>query len=72
MGHEVGFLPSDKHESFLQVDSITLSVGSQACAKYPKQNKLQVVNYYHRVLHLGCCSSPRSASDIFAISKGTR
>ena len=22
-----------------------------------------VVNYYHKELHLGCCSSPRSASD---------
>ena len=21
------------------------------------------VNYYHKELHLGCCSSPRSASD---------
>ena len=24
---------------------------------------LLVVNYYHKVLHLGCCSSPRSASE---------
>ena len=23
---------------------------------------LEAVNYYHKVLHLGCCSSPRSAS----------
>ena len=23
---------------------------------------LQTVNYYHKALHLGCCSSPRSAS----------
>ena len=23
-----------------------------------------IVNYYHKVLHLGCCSSPRSASDM--------
>ena len=23
-----------------------------------------IVNYYHKALHLGCCSSPRSASDI--------
>ena len=30
-------LPADKHESFLQVDSITLGVRSQACPKYPKQ-----------------------------------
>ena len=24
---------------------------------------LEAVNYYHKALHLGCCSSPRSASD---------
>ena len=44
MGHEVGFLPSDKHESFLQVDSITLSVGSQACAKYPIITKCLILD----------------------------
>ena len=26
-------------------------------------NGLEAVNYYHKVLHLGCCSSPRSVSD---------
>ena len=31
------FSPTDKHESFLQDDSITLGVFSQACPKYPKQ-----------------------------------
>ena len=25
---------------------------------------LPAVNYYHKVLHLGCSSSPRSASEI--------
>ena len=24
--------------------------------------RLEAINYYHKVLHLGCCSSPRSAS----------
>ena len=24
---------------------------------------LEAVNYYHKALHLGCCSSPRSASE---------
>ena len=24
--------------------------------------RLEAVNYYHKVLHLGCCSNPRSAS----------
>ena len=27
--------------------------------------RLPAANYYHKVLHLGCCSSPRSASDVF-------
>ena len=37
------FLSADKHKSFLQVDSITLIVGSQACPKYPKQ---QIYNIF--------------------------
>ena len=37
MGHEVDFLPENKHRSFLQVDSITLDLCSQTCPKYPKQ-----------------------------------
>ena len=36
-GGEVDFLPANKHESFLQVDSITLGLLSQAFPKYPKQ-----------------------------------
>ena len=35
MGDNVDFLPGDKHESFLQVVSITLGVWSQ-CPKYPE------------------------------------
>ena len=30
--------------------------------------KPEAVNYYHTALHLGCCSSPRSASDYPCIS----
>ena len=33
MENEVDFLPADKCESFLQVDSITLDVHSHACPK---------------------------------------
>ena len=33
---EVDFLPADKHESFLQVDSVFLGVHSQGCSKCPK------------------------------------
>ena len=37
MRDEVDFLSADKHKCFLQGDSITLGVSSQACLKYPKQ-----------------------------------
>ena len=36
VGYEVDFLPADKHESLLQVDSITLGVHIQTYPKYPK------------------------------------
>ena len=36
-GGEVDFLPENKHEHFLQVDSISLDLRSQACPKYSKQ-----------------------------------
>ena len=36
-GMKLIFLPANKHKGFLQVDSITLSLFSQACPKYPKQ-----------------------------------
>ena len=36
VGDEVNFLSAGKHESFLQVDRLTLGVRSQACTKYPK------------------------------------
>ena len=29
---------------------------------------LKAVNYYHKALHLGCCNSPRSASDVVTIN----
>ena len=34
MGDKVDFLPADKRESFMQVDSITLDLPSQACPNY--------------------------------------
>ena len=43
MENEVDFLPADKHESFLQVDSINLGVRGQAYPRYPKQ---QVYNIF--------------------------
>ena len=35
-GMNLVFLPADKYERFLQADTITLSVCSQAFPKYPK------------------------------------
>ena len=37
MRDEVNFLPANKQEGFLQVDSITLDLFSQAYPKYPRQ-----------------------------------
>ena len=43
MVYEVDFFPADKHENFLQVDSITLGVGSQASSEYREQ---QIYNIF--------------------------
>ena len=43
MGGEVDFLPGHQHESFVQSDSVTLGLHSQACPKYLKQ---QVYNMF--------------------------
>ena len=34
--------------------------------QHPRCSTL-AVNYYHKALHLGCCSSPRSASGLSAM-----
>ena len=31
-------------------------------------NGLEAVSYYHKALHLGCCSSPRSASEYYNVA----
>ena len=36
VSNEVYFLHADKHQSFLQFDTIILSVHSQTCSNYPK------------------------------------
>ena len=41
MVYEVDFLPADKHESFLQVDSMALGVGSQASSRVSRATNLQ-------------------------------
>ena len=38
MGDEFDILPANKYKNFLQVDSITLGVHSQACLEYSKQH----------------------------------
>ena len=35
--------------------------GSRAAATSKMERFVIIVNYYHKALHLGCCSSPRSA-----------
>ena len=44
-GDEVHFLPADKYESLLKLDSITLSVGSQATQR--TQNKKFALSLQH-------------------------
>ena len=34
-------------------------------------SRLPAVNYYHKTLHLGCCSSPRSTSGMCPLHQGT-
>ena len=41
MGDKVEFLLADKRKGFLQVESITLRVHSQACSKYPREVSLE-------------------------------
>ena len=38
-----------------------------ATSKMERFVKLEAVNYYHKALHFGCCSSPRSASEYLGI-----
>ena len=48
--------------SYKKQNNICTSIlrdGSRTAAK----SKMERFNYYHRALHLGCCSSSRSASD---------
>ena len=42
MDDEDDFLPADKHKSFLQGDSISYGVRTQACSKYPKQKAYNI------------------------------
>ena len=43
MGDEVNFLHADKHKNFLQVNSTTLGLPSQACPKYPKRQVCNIL-----------------------------
>ena len=47
MGDEVDFLPANKHETFLQIDSITLGVHSQA-SQGTQYNKPSISLRYHK------------------------
>ena len=43
MSYEIDILPADKHNIFLQIDSITLGVHGQACPKHPRQQLYNIV-----------------------------
>ena len=47
MRDAVDLLSADKNKSFLQDDSITLGVHSQACPEYPKQQIYNVFAISH-------------------------
>ena len=46
----------------IRASSIPLRGGPRAAATSKMECFVKVVNYYHKALHLGRCSSPRSAS----------
>ena len=48
MNHEVYFWHENKHRSFLQVDSINLSVCYQACPKYSKEEVCISLHYLQK------------------------
>ena len=51
-------------EIFKNTVSKFLTVEVVAYAMQGNPEAIPAVNYYHKALHLGCCSSPRSASAI--------
>ena len=56
---------SKKSISWLFITKIVIDTdrsGSRAAATSKMELFVTTVHYYHKVLHLGCCSSPRSAS----------
>ena len=63
--NEVDFLPADKRVSFLQDDSFSLGVHSQACSKYSKQ---QVYNVFAISLLQCLCLSQIIQNNKFANS----
>ena len=42
MRDKFNFLHEDKHENFLEADTIVIGSHSQACAKYPKQQACNI------------------------------
>ena len=53
MGDEVDFLTADKHQSFLQFDSINLSVRRQVCQKNSKQQQVHNILVISQGKHQG-------------------
>ena len=56
-------MPCKGHSNSL-VEFLTVFRGGSRTAPTSKMERLSAVNYYLKALHLGCCSSPRSASGV--------
>ena len=67
MKYEVRFLAADKHKSFLQDDSITLGVCSQACPKYPILLQYLKENVRMRLIFDTCWSFLQSNTVILRV-----
>ena len=50
MKHEADFLPSDKHQRFLQIDTTILGVCGQACPNYQKSKFVISLQYLKKVV----------------------
>ena len=60
--HQQNFLPRLKKYNWRLHFFILLRGGYMAAAT----SKMEAANYFHKALHLGCCSSPRFTSDVRA------
>ena len=76
------FMTKDLHKAIMKRSRLRNKILSDKTEMSQKEHKKQqnscvnllkkakeAVKYYHKLLHLGCCSSPRSASDSISDNK---